>query len=508
MHNVAVWISSRQASAEGGEMKRSSGILLHITSLPSEYGIGSVGKEAVRFLDWMQRGRQSVWQILPLTQPDCVNSPYASSSAFAGNEMLIDIEGLAEAGYIETAELPETGGETDKTDYVKARAIKEPLFRKAYEAFLSGGGEAEAEAFYAENSYWLEDFALYTVLKEDYSAPWYEWPKEYKRRHKQALSGYVKENERRIGYVKFLQYVFYSQWRKLREEAVRRGISIMGDIPMYVSYDSADVWAHPTAFLLTGEMKPKKVAGVPPDYFSEDGQLWGNPIYNWKNLRKNGYEWWMERIRHCGRIYDYLRIDHFRAFEAYWQVDAKEETAKHGEWIKGEGIEFIEKLKKAVPEMAIIAEDLGERTEGLTELMEKSGLPGMKVLEFAFDGNPDNAYLPHNYERNCVAYIGTHDNDTLVGWWSGLSEGERDMVHNYTGIENEYEINRKVMKLLSRSVADVVIFTMQDVLGMKDGRMNTPGIGDGSNWLFSIRSEDLREDDAKFLADLSRLYSR
>lgn len=490
-------------------MIRSSGILLHITSLPSKYGVGSIGKDAIKFMDWLVMAKQTVWQVLPLTQTDSVFSPYSSCSVFAGNTMLIDIDKLVDYGYLTQADLPSlVDNYSMRADFERANSIKNPLYKKAFIKFCEKGDYEEYNKFIQKASYWLEDYALYTAIKEKMEQPWYKWEEGYKLRNEKTLMSFSVENAQAIKYVKFLQYIFFKQWKELRNELKLRALKIMGDIPMYVNYDSSDVWSHPELFSLKNDLSQDKVAGVPPDYFCENGQLWGNPVYNWKVMRKNGYEWWRKRIENCEELYDILRIDHFRAFDAYWQVDYGKATAKDGTWIKGEGMRFIKALKECKGRLKIVAEDLGESTSSLNRLLERSGIPGMKVIEFAFDGGSENPYLPHNYSKNCVAYLGTHDNDTLLGWWNSESENTKKFVYSYSGMESDKELNRKMMKMLSRSIADIVIFTMQDILGLAGGRMNTPGTVGGENWRFCINEDDLKEDDALYLASLSEMYGR
>ncbi|MEG1711409.1 MAG: 4-alpha-glucanotransferase, partial [Clostridia bacterium] len=384
-------------------MERSSGILMHLTSLPSDYGIGSIGNEAIKFMDKLVQAKQTYWQILPLTQPDAMYSPYASSSTYAGNIMLIDIEKMVEYGYLLSEDVAqawnvemqlnekcnEINEKCDNTinyvNYAKAERIKMPLFHKAYENFFQYGNVLEYDKFYKKNKRWLSDYALYSSIKSEYNLGWYDWNEKLKNRDKEAIKEYKNEHKQNIEFYAFLQFVFYRQWSDLKKEIKKRKLKLMGDIPMYVSYDSADVWSQPKQFLLNKDLTQDKVAGVPPDYFSIDGQLWGNPIFNWEQMRKDGYKWWIDRIKHCSKLYDCIRIDHFRAFDAYWQVNADKKNARIGKWVKGEGIDFINILKASVPKLSIVAEDLGVSTKSLVKLLKESGFPGMKVIEFAFD---------------------------------------------------------------------------------------------------------------------------
>lgn len=489
-------------------MKRTSGVFLHISSLPSKEGIGSLGKEAYNFVDMLAEAGQTYWQILPLCQPDNEGSPYASECSSSGNILLIDLKKLCEYGLLELSSLPrETEGEI-RADFKKAETIKLPLFAEAY-GKLGEHPElvSEFHAFCERNRDWLDDYALYKSIKTAEGKDWSDWKKELKFRDKKALDEYAKNNANDIEYHMFLQFIFDKQWKELKQYSNERGIRILGDIPIYVNYSSSDVWAEPDEFLLDEGLSPKKVAGVPPDYFSENGQLWGNPLYNWELMRINDYRWWRKRISRCAERFDALRIDHFRAFDTYWAVDADAETAKEGCWVKGEGVAIASAIKQAAGNMELIAEDLGEYSEGVKKLRESFSLPGMRVLEFAFSGGSENAFLPHNYEENTIAYIGTHDNDTAVGWWSSLSSEQRNYVFNYTGFETENEINRKLMKLLSRSRAKTVIFTVQDIIGLgSDRRMNVPG--STGCWRFMLKEGELTREDMNYLGEITALFGR
>lgn len=489
-------------------MKRSSGVFLSVTSLPSSYGIGYMGREAYKFVDKLSGAKQRYWQVLPLCQPDNCGSPYASECSFSGNILLIDCEKLCEYGLLERSDLPV---ETDEctVDFERAERIKYPLFAKAYANLDSVPTLVrEFEAFSEENADWLRDYALYASIRASEGKPLSEWSKGLKFRDKDALESFAQNNANDIEYRMFLQFLFYKQWKELKTYANSKGVEILGDIPMYVNYESSDVWSNPSEFLLDEELIPKKIAGVPPDCFTEDGQLWGNPIYNWELMRIDGYKWWKNRIRHNAKLFDALRIDHFRAFYSYWEVEAGATTARNGVWVKGEGKPFVDAIKEAAGGMKLIAEDLGgENDKGVTKLRNDCGIPGMRVIEFAFTGGSDNLFLPHNYEENCVAYIGTHDNDTAIGWWNSLSYGERSYVYNYTGFESDYEINRKLMKLLSRSRAETVIFCAQDIAGLSsDRRMNTPGTT--GCWKFMLGRNELKQADMDYLKEITMLFGR
>ncbi|MDD4291945.1 MAG: 4-alpha-glucanotransferase [Clostridia bacterium] len=489
----------------GTELTRGSGVFLHIASLPSIYGIGSLGKQAIAFADFLEAAKQKYWQILPVNEPDNAHSPYSSCSAFAGYDLLIDIDKLVEDGLLRDSDIDKSLlFEQESIDYVRAQAIKRKAFRTAFERFDIHDNDYRK---FCKSNDFLANYSIYRSARRVYGNEWSCW-EGLRNRDPLALENYSKHYSDNIEYEKFVQYLFDRQWREFKAEVYKRGIKLIGDIPMYVNYDSADVWSEPMNFLLNGEHAMDKVAGVPPDYFSEEGQLWGNPIYDYAYMRKNGYAWWKNRIKRCAQLYDILRIDHFRAFDAYYTIDARSESAKNGKWMDGEGKALTDAIVRAAGDLKIIAEDLGVHSDGVQDLMQQSGFCGMKVMQFAFDGNDGNPFLPHNYQRNCVAYIGTHDNDTLIGWWNGLSREAKERVYWYTGFDNDSNLNRKLIKFLSRSVADVVIFTMQDILGQgTEKRTNTPSTCVG-NWEYAMKQSDLKTSDSDYLAMLSKLYSR
>ncbi|MEG2014597.1 MAG: 4-alpha-glucanotransferase, partial [Clostridia bacterium] len=426
---------------------RASGILLHITSLPSKLGVGSLGRETDKFIKFLVKSKQKYWQVLPTTPADFVNSPYASSSAFAGNYLLIDFDALVSAKLLSQEEV-DAVSVVIGMDYDYAKKTKSDLLNIAFGRFSSDFMPKDYLNFKQKNAFWLEDYALFMSLKEYFNGKsWLEWPDELARmRDADTLDKYEELLYDRINYYIFEQYIFDRQWKDFRVKLARNGIKLIGDIPMYVAYDSADVWARHELFMLSETRAPYLVAGVPPDYFSEDGQLWGNPIYNWKEMKKQGYGWWKERVMHCAELYDTLRIDHFRAFDSYYVIKYGAKTAKVGVWEKGIGEKFLRELISSVPTLQIIAEDLGDIPASVLQLRDNLGLAGMKIMQFAFDGNKDNAFLPANYTEHCVAYLGTHDNDTTYGWWSKLSDTERIQVADTCGIAVQDDRNTVVHK--------------------------------------------------------------
>jgi len=491
-------------------MKRSAGILLPVFSLPSKYGIGSLGKEARAFADFLKDAGQAWWQILPVGLTGSGNSPYASPSTFAGNPLFIDLEILAEAGLLtaeelKSAEMPVT----DAVDYEALAQQREPLLRKAF-ARVSGD-EAQAVRDFAQNNPWVREFALYRAARAHFGQAWYLWPDEELRRHQQpALGRWRVLLAEDIAFHTWVQYWFFRQWAELKAYVNGLGIKIIGDIPIYVSLDSADVWAEREQFLLDEEGRPAKVAGVPPDYFSAEGQLWGNPLYNWAAMKADGFGWWIRRVDGAIRLFDVIRIDHFRGLESYWAVPAEAESAKAGAWEKGPGMDLMRVLTTWFwyADVQYIAEDLGILTDEVHRLREESGLPGMKVLQFAFD-TPYNAYLPHNYPKHCLAYTGTHDNDTLVGWYDKAEEKERDYVEQYLGVRDDSQaVRRAVLRAGQGSVANLFVAQMQDYLGLGgEARVNTPGVAKG-NWVWRMLPGAATPELAKEIRTLTYTFGR
>jgi 4-alpha-glucanotransferase len=492
--------------------KRGSGILLHITSLPSPYGIGDLGLGAYRFIDFLAETKQSFWQILPLnpTKPIFDNSPYHSISAFANNPNLISLELMAQDGLLTKADIePIPQFPKEKVDYELVINYKKGLFNLAYKRFKKN---YEYERFCLENAYWLDDFSLFVALKDHFNGDvWAKWPYEIRDREPRALESFKKTFKDKIEIEKFLQYIFIKQWFKLKHYCHEKDIYIIGDIPIYVQYDSVDVWTNPEIFALDNEKRPYVVGGVPPDYFSETGQLWGNPVYRWDVLRKRRYNWWVKRIERNLKLFDYVRIDHFRGFVAYWEVGAHEKTAINGRWVEAQPYDFFNHLIRKFPCLPIIAENLGVITPDVKEVMHYFGFAGMKVLLFAFGKDlPTNPYAPHNYIKDCVVYTGTHDNNTIKGWFKEEATSEdKKRLFCYLGREVPLEeLNWELIRLAMMSVAKVVIFPMQDILGLgEEARMNRPARG-GGNWRWRLVIKQLIPLLTKKLLEMTEIYGR
>lgn len=484
---------------------RKAGILMHITSLPSKYGIGTIGKEAFEFVDFLEKTSQSFWQVLPLTPTEFGNSPYQSPGIFAGNPNLIDLDDLKERGLLEEEDLRGIffGSDAETVDYQAIIEVKPEILKKAFRRFHIN---SEYNNFCGENGYWLDNFALYMALKEHFGgAPWYEWEEDIKSFSAEAVKSYTNMLWEIIEFYKFRQYIFYSQWKKLKEYANAKGIEIIGDVPIYVSADSCDVWVNQNQFQLTAEGKPERIAGCPPDAFSQDGQMWGNPLYDWEEMKKDGYTWWVNRMKAAQKLYDVVRLDHFRGFEAYYAIPSEDQDAKAGIWEPGPGMALFNAIKKQVPELKIIAEDLGFLTDGVYKLLSDSGFPGMKVLQFAFDPYNDNPYLPYNYPKNCVAYTGTHDNDTLVGWYR--NEPNKEFIRDYLNVATDEYVPVAMVRQVLASRAETVIIPIQDYLGY-GRRMNTPSTANEENWSWRMRADALSEELVYHISHLTRLYKR
>ncbi len=497
--------------------RRGSGILLHITSLPSKYGIGDFGPEAYRFADFLHQSKQIFWQVLPLTptSPISGSSPYASSSAFAGNKLLISPELLLQDGFLSQADLDHSPDfPVGQVDYEAVIENKNILFHKAFEKFNARRDEFtyEYEKFCTENEHWLEDYASFIAFKDHFDKKaWSEWPQEIRDRELGDMQNLKNELSTEIEFEKFFQFIFSKQWSQLKGYCNDHGIQIIGDVPYYVNYDSADVWTNPHIFKLDLDKKPSFVAGVPPDYFSETGQLWGNPVYNWDVLQESQYDWWIQRMLHSLSLYDVVRIDHFRGFLAYWEVAASEETAINGSWVETPADDFFNTMLQRFPELPILAEDLGVITPDVRELMHKFDIPGMKLLIFAFDESlPHNPYAPHNHIKDCVVYTGTHDNNTIRGWFE--QEAPDDMklrFSEYIGREVSAEdVHKEFVRLVMMSVANLVIIPIQDVLGLgAEHRMNRPATSDG-NWRWRLLPDQITENVTGHLKQLVELYGR
>lgn len=494
--------------------ERSSGILFHPTSLPGKYGIGTLGKEAYAFIDFLKKSRQKLWQIFPLGPTGYGDSPYQSFSSFAGNPYLIDFDLLIEAHLLSEEDLRDVffGDNEEYIDYGAIYNQKYPLLRKAYENFKSSDNHEmreNLEHFKRENASWLNDYSLYISLKNHFNGlPWNEWAHDIKNREHGAMEHYKNELADDIEYHNFIQFLFFKQWGDVKRYANENGIKIIGDIPIFVAADSSDAWANPEIFLFDEERKPVKVAGVPPDYFSATGQLWGNPLYNWQKLKETNYSWWVERVRSNLSTCDIIRIDHFRGFEAYWAVPYGDDTAINGQWEPGPGIDLFNAIKSQLGELPIIAEDLGLMTQGVIDLREATGFPGMKILGFAFDSGEENDYLPHTYTKNCVVYTGTHDNDTLIGWFQKAKEEDRQFARDYLNSRSDDEIHWDAIRGAWSSVASMAISPVQDFLGLgSEARINTPGVAVG-NWQWRLRHGVLTDELAERIAKLTRVYSR
>jgi 4-alpha-glucanotransferase len=491
-------------------MERSSGILLHISSLPGEGGIGSLGKDAFQFVDFLAQAKQKIWQILPLGPVGYGNSPYQCYSAFAGNPMFIDIHQLVSDRLISKRSITDQNFKIKVVEFERVGEWKTVLFREAFASFQKNFDRYKDEyyTFMSHNSWWLDDYALFRSLKTKYGETvWNTWAKELVIRDKQVLHEAFKELHAEIDFHRFLQFIFFRQWFKLKSYANSKGIRIIGDIPLYVSLDSADVWANQDIFLLDGDSQPTQVGGVPPDYFSETGQLWGNPVFDWERVAERDFDWWLARIHFNLRMFDQVRVDHFRGLESFWSISAEEETAVIGEWLPAKGHELFRKLKEQLGTLNIIAEDLGLITPEVEKLRDDFGLPGMKILQFAFGSNVSNMNLPHNFTANFLVYTGTHDNDTSLGWFNSVDKKERKFLHKYIPGTGKQFV-RNFLEQAWASAARTAIAPMQDVLGLDtDARMNTPGIATGNwNWRFSW--SQIRSNHKLFLKQITEKYNR
>jgi len=497
---------------------RSSGVILHITSLPSAYGIGDLGPEAYKFADFLTKAGLHYWQILPLNPVDegNANSPYSGLSAFAGNTMMISPDFLVRDGFINSSELQNKYYFTDnKVDFSESAALKQFIFKKAFAKFKSGMDteiHRKYEAFCHEHSFWLQDYARFVAIKDYHQgADWGRWNEDIRDRQEAAIKKLDLQLQDTIEQEKFLQFIFFQQWDELKKYCAKKNISFIGDMPFYVSYDSADVWSNPEVFLLNDEKRPKVVSGVPPDYFSETGQLWGTPIFNWPLMKERGYEWWHKRVGQNLKWCDMVRLDHFRAFSAYWEVPADHETAMNGYWVTGPGNDIFDVFKEKFPDMPIIAEDLGTIDDDVRNLMSKYELPGMKVLLFAFGhGMPENPYILHNHEVNCVAYTGTHDNNTIKGWWENEADEEsKQNLKDYLLREIDTdEVHEILVGMVMMSVARVAIFPMQDLLGLgQEAIMNRPGTIE-NNWCWRVSKSQVNDELASKIKKQLHLYAR
>ena len=500
--------------------KRTSGILLHITSLPGDHGIGDLGPGAYSFIDFLAAAGQSCWQFLPTgpTSTAFDNSPYMCRSVFAGNPLLINLGLLIKANYLSDKDLENSPEFSEyEVNYREVTAFKNAKLHKAFTNFAQSGQTSDFELFCHNHKNWLDDYALFMSFREVFnSKPWYEWPDNASRREAKSLSQHADKHADKILYYKFVQFLFFSQWQKIYNYAHTKNVSLIGDIPIYVAMDSADVWAHQEIFKIDPKsLEPLQVAGVPPDYFSETGQRWGNPVYKWKTengkLNKKLYDWWLSRFRLIFFMMDMVKIDHFRGFEAFWEIPAQEKTAINGKWIKGPGTSFFTTLKAKLKKLPIIAEDLGVITPPVEKMRDQLGFPGMRILQFAFESDESNPYLPHNYEQtNTIVYTGTHDNNTTLGWFMSdkLSESTRDRIRRYLNSYDDSNISWELTRLAMSSVAAMTIIPMQDILGFgEDCQMNRPGTQTG-NWCWRCASLYFNKDVEQRLLDMTLFYNR
>jgi len=491
-------------------MNRSSGVLMPLSSLPSPYGIGTMGKSAFEFVDFLKAAGQRYWQLLPLVPAGAGDSPYSSYSTFAGNPDYIDLDLLTKYKLLKAKEIDETGwgDHPDQVDYEKIHEKRAPLLRLA---FKRGWEKLDKEIdSFRKNNRWVENYALYMAIKEHFDMlPWTEWPEEDVRMHRDNALRYWADRLRdEVNYHIFIQYIFYFQWDRLQEYAHKQGVKFIGDIPIYVALDSADVWSEPQFFQLDEKNVPKQVAGVPPDPFTADGQLWGNPLYNWEALERDGFGWWIRRVEGAQKLYDVIRIDHFRGFESYWSVPYGETTAKNGTWRPGPGMKLVGVLTSWFHDLDFIAEDLGYVTEGVRRLVQDSGMPGMKILEFAFDAHGDSDYLPHCISYNSVCYLGTHDNNTVLGWVKETGKRDRDFAARYMHITEDEGWCWGMIRTGMSTCADLFVMQMQDILEL-DGkaRMNTPGVPTG-NWRWRMLPGAATKELAKKLQLYTRTFRR
>ena len=492
-------------------IKRSSGILMPLSSLPSPYGIGTLGKASFEFIDFLAKAGQAWWQILPVGPTSYGDSPYQSLSTYAGNPYLIDLDILKADGLLTAEEIESVywGDTLERIDYGALYNGRFTLLKKAYERGRAKNWE-DQDAFQSENSDWLPDYALFMALKRHFDMrSWTDWPdRDARLRKPEALKKYREELKEDIELFTYIQFLFFKQWTEVRRYAHEKGVGIIGDIPIYVALDSVDVWASPENFMLDKDGYPEEVAGVPPDYFTAEGQLWGNPLYNYKAMKEDGFGWWIRRIGGASKIYDVIRIDHFRGFESFWAVPFGEKTAINGHWVKGPGMDLIGVLKERFPNISFIAEDLGYPSPEVVKLLEDSGFPGMKVLEFAFDSRDSSCYLPHAYIENCVCYAGTHDNDTLKGWLEILNTDDKKMAIDYLGLNSQEGYIWGLIRGGMGSVARLFVAQMQDYLELDNSaRINTPGNPTG-NWQWRMLPNKATDELAEKIARMTKLYNR
>ncbi len=494
------------------QAERASGILLHPTSLPGPFGIGELGEEAYHFIDFLASSKQHLWQVLPLGPTGYADSPYASFSSFAGNHLLISLRQLAKDGLLEERALQDIPTFSNATvDYGAVIAFKMPLLWQAFERFIAHATpdqRQDYEQFRLNNQHWLDDYALFMSLKDEYQgAPWTAWDRDIAARKSEAIATWKERLAPRVNFHCYLQYQFATQWANLKRYANERGIRIVGDLPIFVAHDSADVWSHPELFYLDEAGAPTVISGVPPDYFSVTGQRWGNPLYRWDRLAETGYAWWIDRFRAALAWVDLLRLDHFRGFQAYWEIPATEETAINGRWVPGPGAALFNALQAALGQVPVIAEDLGVITPDVVALREQFGFPCMRVLQFGFSSDARNEHLPHNFERRTLVYTGTHDNDTTVSWYKTRNPLEQHAVREYLATDGS-NISLDLIRLAFSSVAELAIVPLQDLLALgSEARMNMPGRASG-NWAWRFQADMLKDWHRDWLARITQIYNR
>ncbi len=483
--------------------------MMHISSLPSDYGIGTMGKEAYGFVDFLKQAGQSYWQVLPICPPDEVGSSYKSCSTFAGNPCFIDLDLLESSGYLQKSDYDsiDWGKDEASLDFDKVNANRLNVLKIAYKNWIRENKKSLVE-FSLKNK-WAKNYSLFMALYHaNDKKPWWEWDDPYKFRDERALDEFQKSHEDEINFWLFTQCIFFEQWYALKKYANSNGVGLIGDLPIYVDSNSAGVWTEPENFCLDGDMKPSRVAGCPPDQFSKSGQCWGNPLYNWDKMKKNDYEWWCERFKIYETMYDIIRIDHFRGFDSYYSIDAKDNDAANGVWVQGPGLDFFKTVEKKLGKLKIIAEDLGHFAQSVVDLLKNTGFPGMKVLEFAFDTRAEIDYMPHNYDANSVVYVGTHDNDTAIGWFRAVEPEIKELCLKYLNIGQFEGINWGMIRGAMASVSKLSIIQMQDFLGLgSEARMNTPSTVK-INWKWRMKKGALTSKLAKKIHNMTKLYGR
>ena len=491
---------------------RKCGVLLAVSSIPSKYGIGAFSKEAYAFVDFLEKAGQKLWQILPLGPTGYGDSPYQSFSTFAGNPYYIDLEALIEEGLVSKEECDsyDFGDHPEYIDYEKIYLSRFKALRTAYNN-SNIAKNADFQKFIADNAYWLDDYALYMAVKnKNGSKGWNEWDEDIKLRKPEAVAMYKEKLKDEIAFYQFQQFYFAKQWFALKTYANEKGIEIVGDIPIYVAFDSADAWTNPELFQFDDTCTPTGVAGCPPDAFSATGQLWGNPLYDWEYHKSTGYDWWMKRIGYCYQLYDVVRIDHFRGFDEYYNIPYGDPTAENGKWMPGPGYELFKTMKEKIGDKPVIAEDLGFLTDSVVKLIEDTGYPGMKILQFAFDSRDESGYLPSKYTQNCVVYTGTHDNDTVVGWFNTIEGADKEFAKSYVGIADDAEpdYNWKFIKSAMASVADTAVIPIQDYLGLgSEARINIPSTL-GTNWKWRLKVDACTDELAQRMKELAKECNR